>query len=139
VTAVVPAAVDLGWAQKYLAAGRWDDCFPSCSVITCDSGRGDLSAREPRCSDAVQRRGAATRQLRGRVWARAAMKPTEHPGRTGSGTARGGAAGGRLLIYALSLGPGWPPNPGGLYQLGRQRKGGTNDSRTTVGSVAHTA
>jgi hypothetical protein len=103
VTAVVPAAVDLGWAQKYLAAGRWDDCFPSCSVITCDSGRGDLSAREPRCSDAVQRRGAATRQLRGRVWARAAMKPTEHPGRTGSGTARGGAAGGRLLIYAAAV------------------------------------
>ena len=54
----VGVGVDLGWAQKYLAAGRWDDCFPSCSVITCDSGRGDLSAREPRCSDAVQRRGS---------------------------------------------------------------------------------
>ena len=42
---------------------------------------------------AVQLRLPCRRQLRWRVWARAAEKPTEHPGRTGSGTASGRAGG----------------------------------------------
>ena len=87
-----------------------------------------------RCSDAAVERarvGAGGHEADGAPRSHGKRHGQRRGGRGEATHLRGGPG--------LSLGPGWPPNPGGLYQLGRQRKGGTNDSRTTVGSVAHTA